>query len=545
MKKRITLTLVWSLILLSSQGIQAQTESGASNNYLIYGLVAVAIVLLLGLVVQVSDNLLAIEAKNSGLAKSRTNFSLFPGWKEIIAPKLPDYVNGSPVTVLRRGHDIYLEGEASARLETAEVSHFAIQPTNFIGISPIPKLLVEVGDEIKAGDLIFFDKKKPEIKYASPVSGEVVAINRGAKRAISEIVILADKDQKYRKYDAFDLEKNNREALVSFLLESGVWPMIRQRPYDVVADPNEAPSNIFISTFDSAPLAPDLNRVVEGKGEAFQKGLDVLNKLTDGNVFLGLNAKGKEAPSSVFTEAEGVEKRWFHGKHPAGNVGVQIHHIAPVNGNIKAWVLGVQDVITLGTIFSEGRFDAERIVVLSGAELEQPKYVKTYQGANIGELLKGNVQNDGARIISGDVLSGKKKSEESYLNFFDDQITVVAEGDDYEMFGWLVPSYGRPSVSRTYPNFLFPKLRYKANTNTHGEKRAFVVTGQYESVLPMDLYPQHLMKSILINDFERMEGLGIYEMVEEDIALCEFACTSKQPLQKILRDGLDLMREQG
>lgn len=544
--KRITITtLVLAMIFLSSNLAIAQAAESNGQNYLVYGLMVVAIFIFLGLVVQVSDNLLAIEAKQSGVAKNGGNFSLFPNWREIVAPKLPDYVDGQPVTVLRRGYDILLEGGATRKLDTAAVTRYAIQPPNFVGISPIPKLLVEEGATVKAGDPIFFDKKRPEIKYAAPVSGEVVAINRGEKRSIAEVVILADKDQQYRSYDAFDLEKGSREELVAYLLESGVWPMIRQRPFDVVASPDETPRNIFVSTFDSAPLAPDLNFVVQGREAAFQKGLDVLNKLTDGQVHLGLDARGEDAPAVAFTQAKGVSLHWFHGKHPAGNVGVQIHHVAPVTATDKVWYLGVQEVITLGALFTEGRFNAERVVALTGDQLKDAKYVKTYQGANIGELVKDNLANDHVRLISGDVLSGKKQDADGFLNFFDDQITVIEEGDDYEMFGWLVPSYARPSVSWTYPNFLFPDMKYKVNTNTHGEKRAFVVTGQYENVLPMDIYPQHLMKAILVNDFERMEGLGIYELSEEDIALCEFTCTSKQPLQKILREGLDTMREQG
>ena len=368
-------------------------------------------------------------------------------------------------------------------------------------MSPIPKVVVEVGDVIKAGDVLFFDKKRPEVKYAAPVSGEVIAVNRGAKRSIAEVVILKDKEMKYRNVASFDLEKSSREDLVNHLLEYGVWPMIRQRPYNIIAEYDITPKNIFISTFDSAPLAPDNNIVVKGRGEAFQKGLDVLNKLTEGKVYLGLDANGKDAPSEVFTNAKGVEKNWFNGPHPSGNVGVQIHHTASIGTGEKAWTLGVQEVITIGALFTEDRFNAERVVCLAGQELDTSKYVKTYQGANIGELVKNNGKFEKVRFISGDVLSGQSKSESSFLNFYDDQLTVVKEGDYYEMFGWLLPLKPRPSISRTFPNFLFPKQRFKADTNAHGEKRAFVMTGQYESVLPMDIYPQHLMKSIIVNDF--------------------------------------------
>ncbi|MEL6719322.1 MAG: NADH:ubiquinone reductase (Na(+)-transporting) subunit A, partial [Bacteroidota bacterium] len=334
--------------------------------------------------------------------------------------------------------------------------------------------------------------------------------------------------------------------LVSFLLENGGWTMLRQRPYNAPADHTIVPRDIFVSTFDSAPLAPDSNVVIAGEQIAFQKGLDVLKRLTEGEVYLGLDAS-EDRPSPIFTEAVGVEKYYFQGKHPVGNVGVQIHHIKPLASGDVVWTLGVQEVLTLGNLFVNNRFDASRVVAVAGAEseLEEAKYVKTYIGANIGELVKGNVKHDNTRLVSGDVLSGQQKASEQFLNYYDDQITVLAEGDDYELFGWLLPVTPRPSISNTFPNFLFPDQQFVANTNTHGEKRAFVVSSDYEQVMPMDVYVQPLMKAIMVNDFERMEGLGLTELVEEDVALCEFVCTSKMPLQKILREGLDEMRAQG
>lgn len=543
MRSRVYQLILLAGFLLPSFPLMAQTET-SGQSYLVYILLAIAIIIFLGLIVQVSDNLLAIEARQLG-ADKRSNVGIFPRLSELFPRRLPKHVDGNKTVVLQKGYNILLEGAAENVLDgETKATTFAIQPPNFVGISPIPKLMVSVGDEVKAGDQIMFDKKVPEIKYCSPVSGEVIAVNRGEKRAITEVVILADKDMKYRSLDAIDLDKASREELVNFLLESGAWPLIRQRPYNVVADFNDTPRNIFVTTFDTAPLAPDLNFVVDGKGEDFQKGLDVLNKLTTGKVFLGLDGNAETAPSSVFTEAEGVEHRWFVGKHPAGNVGVQIHNTEPILSGDKVWTIGVQEVITIGRLFTKQRFDAERVVVLTGAEVATPKYVKTYLGAKVGDLIKGNLASENVRLISGDVLSGEKKTEDQFLNAFDDQLTVVKEGDYYEMFGWLLPIKARPSVSRTFPNFLFPDLKFKADTNMHGEKRAFVVTGQYEAYLPMDVYVQHLMKNIIINDLERMEGLGIYELVEEDVALCEFVCTSKQPLQQILREGLDMMREQ-
>jgi len=544
MKKQAVYLL---LFLLPMDVLLAQASDSGGSYYFTYGLIAIAAILFLGLVLNVSDNLLAVEAKRGGVDTDPDQVSIYPRLNDIFTPKAPDYVDEDERVVnLKRGFDIKLEGEAELRIEPSmEANTFAVQPGNFVGMIPIPKVVVEQGQSVKAGDELFFDKKRPDIKYVAPVSGEIIAINRGEKRSIREIIILADKEQRYRDLPAFDLESSTREELVKYLVEYGGWTMFNQRPFDIVPEIDEVPRDIFISTFDTAPLAPDLNFVVEGKGAAFQKGLDVLNKLTDGSVFLGMDARREEAPSPVFTQAQGVVHRWFRGKHPAGNVGVQIHNTKPINIGDRVWTLGVQDVITLGKMFTERRFDTERIVALAGAELKQPLYIKTHIGASLNELLKDNLASEHVRIISGDVLSGEKKAQDSFLNYRDDQITVIEEGDYYEMFGWLLPLKMRPSKSRTYPNFLFPDVKFQADTNMHGEKRAFVVTGQYEEVLPMDIYLQHLMKAILVNDFEKIEGLGIYELSEEDVALPEFVCTSKQPLQLILREGLDLMREQG
>lgn len=515
----------------------AQSSGGGSTNYLVIGLFLVAALLLVAVVLQVADSLMHIEATKLGIDPEANGYSLFPakgGSGEGVAK----------VINLKKGFDIKLIGKAESILEEGQAKTYALLPKNFVGMSPIPKVMVEAGDEVKAGDPIFFDKKRPEVIYCSPVSGEVVEVRRAEKRSIKEIVILADKSEmSYKAITAPDYNTVSRTELVDFLLANGAWPLINQRPFDVVPDVDVVPVNVFISTYDSAPLAPDNNFVVKGQEAHFQKGLDVLAKLTSGQVHLGLNAA--ETPAAAFTEATGVVKHLFKGPHPSGNVGIQIHHIEPINTTDKVWTLGVQECIQLGKLFNEGRFDASRIVALTGAELEQPKYVKTYQGACVGELLKDNVKSTNNRIVSGDVLSGKQKTAEEFLNFHDDQITVLEEGNEYELFGWLLPLTPRPTISNTYPNALFGEMEFEANTNTHGEKRAFVVTGQYEKVLPMDIYPQHLMKSILVNDFERMEGLGICELSEEDVALCEFVCTSKQPLQSILREGLEVMREQG
>ncbi len=542
MKKALKRLHFVTAFLFLFQIVQAQSPSGSGTGSFTALLIAIVVIISFFIIWQVSDNLLRIEAKKSGLDSESEELSLTPGLRDVFRKKGPAYATGRYVA-LKQGHNIVLEGAAKGPIEQATANTFAVEPPNFRGMSPIPKVEVEPGNTVKAGDHLFYDKKNPDVKYVSPVSGEVIAVNRGERRSIASIVVLADKQQQYRSLNIPNLETCSRADLVAFLLDSGGWTMLRQRPFNIIAEHNEVPDNIFVSTFDTAPLAPNLDLVVEGRGAAFQKGLDVLGKLTKGKVWLGLNANGETAPSAVFTNATGVQKTWFSGQHPAGNVGVQIHHTAPIGPKSMVWTLDVQGVITIGALFTEGRFNAERVVALTGAELATPKYVRTFIGANIGQLLEGNIFEGNNRIISGDVLSGAKAAKDDYLNYYDDQLTVVMEGDHYEMFGWLLPDLSTPSVSKALPGSRFPDIAFKAHTNMNGEKRAFVVTGQYEKVLPMDIYPQHLMKAILTNDYEKMEGLGIHELVEEDVALCEFACTSKQPLQEILRTGLDMVKE--
>lgn len=530
--------IVFSLVFLSQFSF---AQSGNGSSYLLYGLIGVALLLSVFAILTLASNLIQIEGKKAGVDSN--NLGIFP--KLSSSGKAPSYVGqGESFKSFSKGFDIKLAGEANGEIKNVHTNRYALKPTDFIGMSPIPKVVVAAGDEVKAGDPIFFDKKRPNIMYASPVSGEVVEVKRGAKRAITEVIILADKEISYKAISAPDLSTVDRDGLKSFFLENGVWSMFNQRPFDIVADENVVPRDIFISTFNTAPLALDNNIVIAGNEAAFQKGLDALGMMTDGSVYLGLDGRGA-TPVTGFASATGVKKNYFSGKHPAGNVGVQIHNTAPIKGSDVVWTLDVQDVITIGKLFTEGKYDASRVLALGGAQVTEPSIIRTYQGANVGDLVAGNLSDEKNRIIAGDVLTGKQVTEDDFISFGDNQISVIREGDDYEAFGWLLPIKPRPSISGTFPNFLFPNFKFEGETNTHGEKRAFVVSGQYESVLPMDIYPQHLMKAIMAGDFEKMEGLGINELSEEDLALCEFVCTSKMPLQSILRDGLDMMRSQG
>ena len=525
----------------SAQPLLAQTNTEGTSTFIMV-LVGIIALLILGVVSLVGESLLGVQARKSGVDDD-VNMGIFPSLNEIFSPKVPDHVAGKDVTVLRKGFSIDLLGEATSTVEEGNVNTFALQPNHYRGNAPIPKVEIEVGASVKAGDVVFHDKQKPDIKYVAPVSGEFIALNRGPKRAVHELVFLADKEQQYKKFNTPDLGSTTREAVKSFMMESGAWTLLRQRPFDVVAEPSETPANIFVSGFDSSPLAADFNLAVAGRGDDLNAGLEALSMLTDGKVYLGLNGSDEKiAPE--FVNAENCEIKYFIGKHPAGNVGTQIHHTDPINAGEVVWTVNLQDLLVLGNLFLEGVWDTTRLVAVTGDEVENPHHVRTKFGANIGDLLGDNLTNEKARLISGNVLTGRTKTKEQFLNPNDSQLTTVEEGDYYEMFGWLVPQKGRQSLSGTYPGGLFAGTKYKADTNTHGEKRAFVVSGQYESVMPMDIYPQHLMKAIITNDFEKMEGLGIYELIEEDVALCEYVCTSKQPLQKILRDGLDYVREQ-
>ena len=533
---------VLSLLFLSQFSF---AQSSGNSNYLLISLIAVGVVLLVFAVLSLADNLIQIEGKKAGIDPKKTNLGIYPKISEFFTRKAPKYVEtGAGFYAFNKGHNVKLAGSPKGEIKSIHASRYALKPTDFNGISPIPKIVVEVGSEVKAGDPIFYDKKRPEIMYVSPVSGEVVEVNRGAKRSIAEVIILADKEISYKSYDVPNIDTVERQGLKEFLIGSGIWPMFNQRPFDIVADTTEDPRDIFISTFDTSPLALDQGVVINGNEAAFQKGCDVLNALTDGSVYLGLDGRSKDGPSEGFSKVNGVKKNYFSGKHPAGNVGVQIHHVALIKSNDRVWTLGVQEVITIGKLFLEGKYDASRLISVAGAQVTEPCIVKTYQGASIGDLVNGNLSDEKTRIIGGNVFTGRQTTVEGFLSFMDNQISVIREGDDFEAFGWLLPIKPRPSVSGTFPNFLFPDFEFEGETNTHGEKRAFVVTGQYESMLPMDVFPQHLMKAIMAGDFEKMEGLGINELSEEDVALCEFVCTSKMPLQKILREGLEMMREQ-
>ncbi len=445
----------------------------------------------------------------------------------------------SNVLKLRKGVDIKLVGEADKVLVDApHPKTVAIKPTDFEGIKP--KVVVKKGHEVKAGTTIMYDKNHEAVKFTSPVSGEIVEVKRGDKRKLLEIIILADSEIRYEDFKAADPNSLERDAIVDKICSAGLWPFIKQRPYDVIANPEDKPKSIFISAFDSSPLAPDNDFILHGEGEAFQAGIDAIAKLTEGKVHLTTNAATKA--DDVFTSAKNVVHHQVSGPHPAGNVGVQIHHFDPVGRGDVIWTLKPQDVWTIGKLFLTGKLDARRVIALTGSKISNRKYFRTILGTSTKDLFEQNAEKGNSRFISGNVLTGTKIHADGYLGFYDYQLTAIPEGGEPEMFGWIKPDPSKFSLSRALPSWLIPGKKFDLNANMNGEERPFVVTEEYEKVFPFDIYPVQLIKAIMVEDVELMEELGIYEVAPEDFALCETICTSKIPSQTIVREGLSKLR---
>jgi Na+-transporting NADH:ubiquinone oxidoreductase subunit A len=442
---------------------------------------------------------------------------------------------------LKRGFDIRIAGSADKLIAiAAEAELYAVKPVDFPGLTP--KLNVKPGDIVKAGSPLFHDKVRPEIAFTSPVSGVVVSVERGERRKMLEVVVEKNGSE-YIGFGKADASSLSRDQVKEKLLLSGLWPSVRQRPYHVIAKPSDVPKSIFISGFDTAPLAPDFSFIMDNSSASlFQAGIAAVSKLTDGKVNMILN--GSSDPSPVLKDCSGVEISYFSGPHPAGNVGIHIHHLDPVNKGEVVWYVNLQDLLAIGTLFTEGIYKPERLVALTGSEVMHPQYYKMLSGASVSTAVEGNVKPGTLRYISGNVLTGTKIEKKGYLGYYDSQITVIPEGDHYEFFGWAVPGANKLSFSKTFLSGLMREKTFKPDTNLHGGERAFVVTGQYEKVVPMDIYPMQLFKAIIANDIDNMENLGIYEVAEEDLALCEFICPSKIEIQSIVRNGLDMMMKE-
>jgi Na+-transporting NADH:ubiquinone oxidoreductase subunit A len=378
-----------------------------------------------------------------------------------------------------------------------------------------------------------------QVIYASPVSGEVVEIKRGDKRKLLEIKILADATVSHEKSGALDLNQD-RAALADKLAASGVWPNLIQRPFGIVANPADSPKAIFVSGFDTHPLAPEVPFLLQGEERYFQAGIDALAKLTSGKVHL--NVDGSKAVPAIYSGVKNAQINQFSGPHPAGNVGTQIHHLDPINKGDIAWTIAPYGVVQFGKFVLEGIYDASKVIALTGSEMTQRGYVKTYTGANVSTFVGSNSQADSLRIIAGNVLTGEKVDAQGYLGFYHNQVTVIPEGKYEEFLGWLKPSSSKLSFHKAIGMFSFlNRGEFKVDTNTHGEERPFVVSGVFEKVMPMDILPTYLFKAIVTEDFDEMEELGLYEVIEEDVALCEFVDPSKNELQELVRHGIELL----
>lgn len=450
----------------------------------------------------------------------------------------------SKTVKLRKGLDIRLLGDAEkAIVDLPLPAEIAIKPSDFHGM--IPKMVVKEGDQVSVGQVLFYDKYNESVKCVSPVSGTLKAIVRGEKRRILEVVVSTDGAQTHVSSSPLNVDSMSSEDVKNAMLSAGLWMFIKQRPLDVVADPNNEPKAIFVSAFDSAPLAPDYNFLIQGQEADFQAGLNALSKLTSGKVHLTLN--GKVTSSPAFAQAKNVQINTIVGKHPAGNVGTQIHHIDPINKGEFVWTVNALDVALIGRYFTSGKYDATRIVALTGSEVKAPKYYKTILGAQLKGMLNGNVADGKLRFISGNVLTGDRVSMDGHLGFYHSHVSVIPEGDEYKFFlttGWLGHGFDKFSNSRLFPTFLLPNKKFRLDTNTNGEERAFVVTGELDRVFPFDILPMQLVKAAITNDIDGMENLGIYEVAPEDFALCEYVCTTKINIQEKIRQGLDVIAKE-
>ena len=445
---------------------------------------------------------------------------------------------------LKKGFNINLAGAARKKVvDSVTPNVFALKPSDFHGITR-PKILVAEGEAVKAGSPLMYDKAMPDVKFTAPVSGEVVEIRRGLKRRLLEIKILADQQLEYLDFHKFAISEINnlsREDVLKQLLPSGIWPRLIQRPYGVIANPKDKPKAIFISTFDTHPLAPGFDYILKGEDQHFQVGLDILRKLTSGKVHLNIDSDAEVSP--LFGTVTGVQVNKFSGPHPSGNVGVQIHHLDPINKGEIAWTISPYGVVQIGKLFLEGVYDASKIFALAGPPVKEPQYYRSFDGACIDKFIENNLKSQNVRFVSGNVLTGERIPPDGFLGYYHHLVTVLKEGDHSEFIGWIMPTAKKLSFHRAFGllSFLNKKEEFDLDTNTCGEERAFVQTGVFERVTPMDILPTYLLKAILAEDFDDMEALGIYEVVEEDLALCEFVDVSKHPVQAIVREGIELM----
>ena len=445
------------------------------------------------------------------------------------------------VIKLRKGLDINLKGKAAKqKFSVKAAAQYALVPDDFVGMTP--KVVVREGDKVKAGDALFVNKKQIDVKFASPVSGVVQAVVRGDRRKVLRVVVEADKDQQYVDFGQKQVASLDGDAVVKALLEAGLFGYINQLPYAVSTTPDQKPRAVFVSALRDMPLAGDFEYELQGNEEDFQTGLTALSKVAP--VYLGIGAK---QTSKALTEAKDVEVNVFDGPCPAGNVGVQVNNIAPVNKGEVVWTVDPTAVIFFGRLFRTGKVDLRRLVAVAGSDITKPEYAEVLVGQPIADLLEGRLAaKNHVRIINGNPLTGRKATMDDFVGGHTSEITVIPEGDNVdEMLGWILPRTNDFSVSRSYFSWLFGKNKeYALDARVKGGERHMIMSGEYDKVLPMDIYAEYLIKAIIAGDIDRMEQLGIYEVAPEDFAVAEFVDSSKLELQHIVRQGLDMLRKE-
>ena len=442
------------------------------------------------------------------------------------------------VVKISKGLNINLKGAPVAEMTSVEAAKlYALMPADFTRVTP--KVVVKPEDTVKAGEPLFVDKANPELQFVSPVSGKVVAVNRGERRRVLSVVVESDGKFESVEYKAKDVLSLSSDEVKADLLKAGMFAFMRQRPYDVIANPSDAPRAIYVSAFDSKPLAVNFEVALKGNEDDFQTGLDALSRIAP--VHLGICACQK---STALLVAKNVTTTIFKGPHPAGNVGVQINKTAPVNKGEIVWTIGAEEVIFIGRLFNKGKVDFTRTVALAGSEVKNPSYSKVILGAQISTLVEGRLENNyELRVIDGNVLTGKKTTTDGFLGAFSTEVTVIPEIlNDADILGWAAPRFGMYSTSRSYFSWLFPKRKYTIDARIKGGERHMIMSNEYDKVFPMDIYPEYLIKAIITGNIDKMEQLGIYEVAPEDFALCEFVDSSKLELQRIVREGLDKLR---
>ncbi len=444
------------------------------------------------------------------------------------------------VIKLRKGLDVNLKGKATKeKFQVACPGLYALVPDDFTGMKP--KVLVKEGDRVKAGEALFVDKAHPSVKFVSPVSGTVSLVERGERRKVLSVQVQADSEQQYVDFGKRDVSTLSGEAVKEALLESGLFAFFKQRPYDILATPDVMPKAIFVSAFNSMPLAADFEYVLAGREADFQTGLNALARIA--KTHLGVSAKQTAA---ALTAAKNVVVTIFDGPAPAGNVGVQINHVDPINKGEVVWTLGAEEVIFIGHLFNTGKVDLTRVVALAGSEVKKPAYCEMKVGQQLTTMLAGNLTaGKTLRIINGNVMTGVKTTQNGFLAAHATEVNVIPEGDDvHEMLGWIMPRFNQYSSSRSYFSWLCGKKEYTLDARIKGGERHMIMSNEYDRVFPMDIFPEQLVKAIITGDIDRMEALGIYEVAPEDFAICEFIDSSKLELQRIVREGLDMLRKE-